>query len=353
MRLVALSNEQLNPWVNWATLGPPLLCALTDRDNAVLASPPPLQWGNRAEWRRILGETRRADTLFWMQNSSRPELPVWLLSATLPRARRSALVIDAWRPALAKIGALAVAQRLDPCFVAYREGCEELQRRFPRGRFEWMPVGVDTDYFKPGAGERDVFVYWMGRRSEPLHRALLRYCAERGLAYRYTREEGGAISDLGQSGAIAGRSRYFVVTPPDLDNPVRTGGFSPLVMRYLEGLSAGSRLLGVLPRSGDYDMVLPRDAMLEVAPDGSDLAAKLDADMANGGAREAVARACALVRTHHSWASRAEQIHARLSRGRVFEPAFWHSLWARSIGIGIALHSSAEELGLSECLVFA
>lgn len=325
MQLAALSNERLNPWMNWATLGPPLLRALTDRDDAVLASPPLLQWRNRAEWRHVLRKTRVADTLFWLQGSARPELPVWLLAATRPRARRSAYVLDAWKPALGKIGMLAVAQRLDPCFVAYREASEELARRFPGGRFEWLPVGVDIDHFKAAAGEKDVFAYWMGRRSEPLHRALMRYCEARGLIYRYT-QPGGEISDPGESARLAGRCKYFVVTPPDLDNPVRTGGFSPLVLRYLEGLSAGARLLGVLPRSGDYDLVLPRDAMLEVAADGSDLAEKLDADVANGGAAQVVERASALVRTHHSWTRRAEQVYTRLATGRSLEPVSWRAL---------------------------
>jgi len=147
-----------------------------------------------------------------------------------------------------------------------------------------------------------------------LHNALMRYCGERGLEYRFTQE--GAEPKFGESGELAGRAQYFVVTPPDLNDPVRTGGFSPLVMRYFEGLAAGARLLGVLPRSGEYDTLLPRDALLEVSPDGQDLAAKLDSDVKTGEAFEAVARACQLVRTHHSWARRAEQIHARLTTGQ-------------------------------------
>ena len=59
-------------------------------------------------------------------------------------------------------------------------------------------------------------------------------------------------------------------------------------MRYLEGLSAGARLLGVLPGSGEYEDLLSLDAILQVAPDGSDLAEKLDADRKNPSARSAV-----------------------------------------------------------------
>jgi hypothetical protein len=116
-------------------------------------------------------------------------------------------------------------------------------------------------------------------------------------------------------GRLVGRSQYFLVAPPNLGDPARTGGFSPFVMRYLEGLSAGARLVGVLPGSGEYDRLLPRDAMLEVAADGSDLAAKLDADRRDPAGLEAVERARVLVREQHSWAKRAAQIFDRLESG--------------------------------------
>jgi hypothetical protein len=89
-------------------------------------------------------------------------------------------------------------------------------------------------------------------------------------------------------------------------------------MRYLEGLAAGSRLLGVLPMSGEYEALLPLDAILQVAPDGSDLASKLDTDRVDATARRAVERARILVRSHHSWKRRAEQIYARLTDGTTY-----------------------------------
>ena len=314
MRLGVLSNEKLNPWVNWTTLGPPLLRPLAANRNAQLIAPPPLSRANFGEWLDVLRCGRSVDTLFWMQGSARPECPVHVVSLLGGRVRRAAFVIDAWKPALTKIGALAVVQRLDPCFVAYREAYEELRTRFPRGRFEWLPFGIDTDVFDSVSQQRPIFAFWMGRRYEPLHQAMIRYCADRGLDYRF--RQPGEFPSAPDLGRIVGRSQYFLVSPPDLDNPARTGGFSPLVMRYMEGLSAGARLLGVLPRSGEYETLLPLDSTLQVAPDGSDLAAKLDADQANPDARSAVENGRRLVRSYHSWTRRAEQIYERLSIGK-------------------------------------
>jgi hypothetical protein len=88
------------------------------------------------------------------------------------------------------------------------------------------------------------------------------------------------------------------------------------MIRYFEGLAAGARLLGVLPRSGEYEMLLPLDVMLQVAPDGSDLAAKLDADQTNRAGWAAVEKVRPEVRQNHSWGRRAEQIYDRLSAGK-------------------------------------
>ena len=313
MRLAVLSNSELQPLINWTTLGPPLLERLAAYPGGRFIAAPPLRWEHRRAWLAAIHAFHDSDTAFWMQDS-RPEWPLWALMATKPTIRKSAFVVDAWRPAISKIGYLAVAQRLDPCFVAFREGCDALQRRFPRGRFEWLPFGIDADTFRPTNNERDVFAYWMGRRYDVLHRALLDYCQERGLDYKYT-VVSGEFSDPKDLGALVSRCRYFVVTPPDLDNPTRTGGYSPLVMRYLEGLAAGARLLGVLPKSGEFEDLLPRSTICEVESDGSDLAEKLDADSQNVDGWRAVEEAGELVRREHSWRRRAQQIHERLTAG--------------------------------------
>jgi Glycosyl transferases group 1 len=311
MRLGVLSNRCLSPWINWTTLGPPLLDPLSNYPNSILIAPPPLAKNRLPEWRPIMEKIWRSDTLFWMQISARPEWPLFLPSLLRGPVRRSAYVIDAWKPELKKIGLAAVTQRLNPCFVAFREAYLELKERFPLGKFEWLPFGVDTGIFDSAPdGERPIFAYWMGRRYEPLHLALIRYCAERGLDYHYPKP--GEFATPAELGRLVGSSRYFLVGPPNLGSPERTGGFSPFVMRYLEGLSAGARLLGVLPGSGEYERLLPLTAILQVDKDGSDLAAKLDADRNDPDARQATAEARVYVREKHSWARRAAQIYDRL-----------------------------------------
>ena len=314
MRLAVLSNHLLNPWINWSTLGPPLLRPLSSFEDSELVAPPPLKFSHCRMWREVVHAVRKADTLFWIQGAGRPENLLTFSVLINPTARRSAFVFDAFEPVLYKVGIAATIGKLDPCFVAFREAYELLRSRYPHARFEWLPFGVDTDTFRAQAVEKNIFAYWMGRRHEPVHEALLRYCNERGLEYRIT--TGGEIADPKELAQLVARSKYFVVTPPNLDNPTRTGRFSPLTMRYFEGIAAGTRLLGVVPQSGEFEQLLPRDAILEVGSDGRDLAERLDFDQRRWTeASTCVARAQEIVLAEHSWRRRAEQIYLRLRDG--------------------------------------
>jgi glycosyl transferase family 1 len=315
MRLVVLSARKLGLHVNWTTLGPPLEDPLGQMPGATLLEAPALRRGTlRADcpaWLAAIRTMRRADAVFWMQISARPPAPVWALAYTKPTAKRAAATVDAWEPAIDKVGATARAQRLAILFVFFREAALELARRYPKTRFEWLPFGYDTGVFRDLGLERDIFAYWMGRRYEPLHARLESYCAERGLNYRYTKR-GGEFPNPHDLNRVIARSRYFVVTPPNLDNPARTGRYSPMMMRYLEGLGSGARLLGVLPNREEYELMLPMDAIVRCAPDGSDLEQALDRDFADPLAEEKRRAAHRLVAEEHGWERRAETIHARM-----------------------------------------
>jgi glycosyltransferase involved in cell wall biosynthesis len=328
MRLVVVSARRLGLHVNWTTLGPPLEDSLGQMPGATVVHAPEVRRGTlRAErpaWLEAIRTMRRADAVFWMQMSSRPPLPVWALAYAKPSAKRAAVTVDAWQPAVEKIASVARAQRLSVLFVFFREAAVELSRRYHGTRFEWLPFGYDASAFRDLGLERDIFAYWMGRRYEPLHRSLEAYCLERGLDYRYTKQ-GGEFPDPHDLNRVIARSRYFVVTPPNLDNPERTGGYSPMMMRYLEGLGSGARLLGVLPNQAEYELMLPKTAVVRCAPDGSDLAEVLDRDAADPQTEEKRRYACARVVNEHRWERRAETIHTRLSElvstgGTVSEP---------------------------------
>ena len=319
MKIGLLSNEKLARNVNWTTLSDPLYSEIEAITDAVRVTPPPLAWRN---WRSYLAEIRKTwgvDALFGMNGAWRPELPVFLTSITPRRVLRTCFYVDPWRP---QIGRIAGSNRLfgyDAAFVPYTEAMDALKGAAPPGRYIHLPFAADTKVFHDRGLERDIDILSMGRRYEPLHQAILAYCDANGLNYVF-RERMGFVDDPMELGRLASRARYFVCTPIHL-NPFRpTGGFSPLVMRYFEGLAAGSRLLGAVPASGEYDALLPRGAILEVDVDGSDFAEKFARDNADASWRPVVQAAGAMVRREHGWDARARTI-VELIRARLGKPA--------------------------------
>ena len=126
---------------------------------------------------------------------------------------------------------------------------DRTQAAFPAGEIRLAPLAANTDIFYPRKEAKPNFVFYMGRRHEPLHQALLKYCEARGLKYLY--------SDRFLFGEELGRAtssaQYFVVSAREVMDPKTKTSFSPLPLRYFEGLAAGTRLLGAIPASGEYE----------------------------------------------------------------------------------------------------
>lgn len=310
MKVGLLSNERLPRGINWTTLADPLFAAMEGSGDCHRITPPPLSLGNLGALSTAMREGRRADALFSMHGRTRPEASLQLVSWAAGSKLKSVFYVDPWPHTLSKIRRLDSLLGHDLVFLPYREAYDMLAAQKGGERYRYLPFAADTAVFRPSGAERDVDIYWMGRRSEPLHRAIADFCEKEGLVYLF-RENSGFIDNPADLGKLVARSRYFVVTPPD---PSRSGGFSPLVMRYLEGLAAGSRLLGTLPASGEFEALLPREAILEVAADGSDFAAKYRADQDNSAGWKATRRATEIVQAEHGWDARARTILSELER---------------------------------------
>lgn len=242
MKLGLLSNEKLARGVNWTLLSDPLFHEFEQIAETLRLAPPPLGLSGAGTTFREMRRARSADALVAAGPS--------------------------------------------------------------KTQYIYLPFAADLNTFQDTDAERDIDILSMGRRSEPLHEALLELSDTRGLNYLY-REKTGFLDDPRDLGKLAARARYFVVSPPP---PERSGGFSPVVMRYFEGLAAGCRLLGDLPGSGEFEELLPVRSLLEVKSDGSDLAEKFAADQDDQAAWAATAAAARIVREKHGWDSRTQTI---------------------------------------------
>lgn len=318
MRLAVLSARDIDRATYWRNIAPPLEDALASQPDATLVVAPPFRRptlrSDQPSWLSAARTVRKADAVFWIQLHTRPPVPVWALGYISPRARRAAMMVDSWPALHWKLVAYAKAQKLAHCFVPFRSSVLALKSMAPRRNFEWLPFGFNDRVFRDDGATRDIHVLWVGRRYEPFHQAVRTYCAERELVYHYLEPPGNPIP-LDELSDLSSRARYFVTLPPNLDDPVRTGGYAPLTLRYLEGLGAGCRLLGMRPRTGEFELMLPDNSIVECASDGSDLAPTLDRADADPEFEQTATNACRLVHRLHTWRRRAEFIHTRLSGG--------------------------------------
>ena len=119
---------------------------------------------------RVRSKAKGCNSLFWIQQSALPHKAIQAASYLNFRARRSNYVLDAWKRFADEDRACRDGQRLDPCFVAYREATDELRRRFPLAKFVWLPFGAHTDTFHPHKRAEVDLRLLDGPSHEPLHR---------------------------------------------------------------------------------------------------------------------------------------------------------------------------------------
>jgi hypothetical protein len=182
----------------------------------------------------------------------------------------------------------------------------------------WLSGGVDAVRFSPypNPPARVVDLYSIGRRSEGIHRNLLRMAQEKSMFYLHD-TFGGSLSDVYDYkqhrdlfSNVTKRSRYFMVAPGKVDVSDETRGQVEIGHRYYEGAAAGAVMIGQAPNCDAFGEMFPwPDAVVQVKPDGSDVSevlTRLDSlpelalAISQRNAAEALLR--------HDWAYRWKQI---------------------------------------------
>jgi Glycosyl transferases group 1 len=185
----------------------------------------------------------------------------------------------------------------------------------------FVPIGVDALRFSPypHPPDRVIDVYSMSRRSEAVHRALLELAAKQDMFYIYDTVITGntEINDHRQHrqmlANILKRTRYFIVAPAvyyDSDWPDETAKQIELGLRYYEGSAAGTVMVGHLPYcETSKTMFNWHDAVIEIQPDGSDLADVISSLTAQPKRLEEISRRNAMeALLRHDWAYRWRKI---------------------------------------------
>lgn len=182
----------------------------------------------------------------------------------------------------------------------------------------YVPGAVDAIRFSPYPHrlQRVIDVYSVGRRAEGLHRALLGMAASQKVFYIFDslhsvesiaadhRQHRDLYAD------VAKRSRYFMVAPGKIDQPHETDGQIEVGFRFYEGAAAGCVLVGQAPRCEPFRRMFDwPDAVIEVAPDGSDIVDVLsDLDADSDRLREISRRNAVEALLRHDWVYRWKEI---------------------------------------------
>jgi hypothetical protein len=153
------------------------------------------------------------------------------------------------------LGLLADFDHVTLCF----EGSVTAVRELIGKPVHHVALAVDTLRFTPFPDPpgRVVDVYSMGRRSEPIHQALLGMAARRETFYVHDTIPGGLIqpTDYRQHRDLvanfAKRSRFFVAYPAKVEND-EPRGQSEVGARFFEGAAAGAVMLGRAPTAPTF-----------------------------------------------------------------------------------------------------
>ncbi len=122
-----------------------------------------------------------------------------------------------------------------------------------------VALAVDALRFTPfpNPPARVVDIYSMGRRSEPIHQALLNMAARREAFYVYDTIPGLLIQPMDYRqhrdlvANFAKRSRFFVAYPAKVEDD-ETRGQSEVGARFFEGAAAGAVMLGRAPKAPSF-----------------------------------------------------------------------------------------------------
>lgn len=234
------------------------------------------------------------------------------------RSRKAvAFVLESWSAELPKHrAALRTLDAFDHVFVLNAASIPAL-RRHTRTPVSFLPTATDCMAARPGP-ERVIDFLSLGRRLPNLHREFRAIAAEEGRFYVYDLWKNLVVRDWAEARAgnadMIRRSRYFITWDPTMVSADRaavskdaiSAGEHALSTRYFEGAAGGAILLGSNPGCPEFDDLFDwPDAVVEIAPDGSDLRdvlAELDGDPARTGAVRLANVTNSLRR--HDWSAR-------------------------------------------------
>lgn len=228
----------------------------------------------------------------------------------------AAFILETWTPHLKQnAAALRILDEFDHVFVLNASSIPALQR-YTRTPISFLATGVDALNACPvdAAPERVIDILSLGRQTGGAHKRIREFADTERLFYHFDVWSGLQARDWRQvrdwNAALMQRSRFSVVWSPAEHLPISLPpGEVVLSTRYFEGMAGGAILIGSSVKAPEAREFLGEDAVVEIAPDGSDFERVFAAIRAEPARLETMrTRNVAMSLRRHDWAYRWGEI---------------------------------------------
>lgn len=184
---------------------------------------------------------------------------------------RIVYVYDTFEEQLPAIRRLVASAKWDLLITSFHGAVPMLERETGK---PWIavPQGVLLDRFTPAPlAQRTIGVSSYGRRVEPIHESIDRFCDSIGAYYDAT-----VAASLNPKVSPAylykqyafhlRHSLFTVAWPVELTNPSRAGSLSPVTCRWFEAAAAGTTMIGAPPKDPVFEELFGPGAVLPLDP---------------------------------------------------------------------------------------
>ena len=207
--------------------------------------------------------------------------PIW---ETLREHCRLAVcyIAEMWVRGLPNDCRMGQLEKFDYILLGPGGACEVLSRATTKPVMH-LPFGIDMERFcpYPNSPRRTIDIYSMGRQSDDMHCALLKWAEQNGSTYLYDTVLGTKFVISFErhrkfTADMIKRSRYFIVNPAMFDLSEQTGGQIEVGPRYYEGAGGGAVLIGQRPECAVFNQHFDwPDAVIEMPVNATDVMQRL------------------------------------------------------------------------------
>jgi hypothetical protein len=185
---------------------------------------------------------------------------------------RVVYIFDTLPPQYDLIRSLSALNDFNVRITSFNDAREDLEKLTGR---PWYAIeqAATTGLFKNVPFEEKLIHFSSyGRRWPALHKAVIEFCAGKGLYYDFTTHDGRhptAEPELlyNQYAWHLNHSLFTFSWPVELTNPSRAGHLHPVTCRWFEAAASGTIIIGKKPGNENFDQYILPETVVELDPD--------------------------------------------------------------------------------------